>query len=67
MRPMPFSMTATTPGGSFPVIGYPQAWTSGTAGPVSDHFSRSTDRGATFKRQKSYAVIDVANSNAQLS
>jgi carboxypeptidase Q len=30
-----FFMMATTPGGSFPVIGYPQAWTSGTAGPVS--------------------------------
>ena len=26
-----FFMMATTPGGSFPVIGYPQAWTSGTA------------------------------------
>ena len=30
-----FVMMATTPGGSFPVIGYAQAWTSGTAGPVT--------------------------------
>jgi carboxypeptidase Q len=30
-----FAMMATTPGGSLPVIGYPQAWTSGTSGPVS--------------------------------
>ena len=30
-----FSMMATTPGGSFPVIGYPQAWTAGTDGPIS--------------------------------
>ena len=30
-----FSMTATTPGGSFPVIGYPQAWTAGTNGVLS--------------------------------
>ena len=30
-----FSMMATTPGGALPVIGYPQAWTSGTNGPVS--------------------------------
>ena len=30
-----FFMMATTPGGSFPVIGYPQAWTSGTAGLVT--------------------------------
>src|SRR5262245_54843601 len=30
-----FSMTATTPGGSFPVIGMATAWTSGTNGPVS--------------------------------
>ena len=30
-----FSMMATTPGGSLPVIGYPQAWTSGTNGLVS--------------------------------
>jgi len=30
-----FSMMATTPGGSLPVIGYPQAWTSSTDGPVS--------------------------------
>jgi hypothetical protein len=30
-----FSMMATTPGGSLPVIGYPQAWTYGTDGPVS--------------------------------
>jgi hypothetical protein len=30
-----FYMMATTPGGSLPVIGYPQAWTSGTDGPVS--------------------------------
>jgi hypothetical protein len=30
-----FYMMATTPGGSFPVIGYPQAWTSGTAGVAS--------------------------------
>jgi carboxypeptidase Q len=30
-----FSMMVTTPGGSLPVIGYPQAWTSGTEGPVS--------------------------------
>ena len=28
-------MMATTPGGSLPVIGYPQAWTSGTNGLVS--------------------------------
>jgi hypothetical protein len=27
-----FYMMATTPGGSLPVIGYPQAWTSGTNG-----------------------------------
>jgi hypothetical protein len=30
-----FYMMATTPGGSFPVIGYPQAWTAGTNGPIS--------------------------------
>jgi hypothetical protein len=30
-----FAMTATTPGGSFPVIGYPQAWTAGTNGALS--------------------------------
>ena len=30
-----FSMTATTPGGSFPVIGMSTAWTPGTNGPVS--------------------------------
>ncbi len=30
-----FSMTATTPGGSFPVIGMATAWTPGTAGAVS--------------------------------
>lgn len=30
-----FSMTATTPGGSFPVIGMGTAWTPGTNGPVS--------------------------------
>jgi carboxypeptidase Q len=30
-----FSMTATTPGGSFPVIGMSTAWTPGTSGPVS--------------------------------
>jgi len=30
-----FYMMATTPGGSFPVIGYQQAWTSGTAGLAS--------------------------------
>jgi carboxypeptidase Q len=30
-----FYMMATTPGGSLPVIGYPQAWTSSTSGPVS--------------------------------
>ena len=30
-----FSMTATTPGGSFPVIGMATAWTPGTNGPVS--------------------------------
>ena len=30
-----FSMMATTPGGSLPVIGYPQAWTSSTNGAVS--------------------------------
>ncbi len=30
-----FYMMATTPGGSFPVIAYPQAWTSGTAGAVT--------------------------------
>jgi carboxypeptidase Q len=30
-----FSMMVTTPGGSLPVIGYPQAWTSGTEGPLS--------------------------------
>ena len=30
-----FFMMATTPGGSFPVTGYPQAWTAGTNGPVS--------------------------------
>ena len=30
-----FFMMATTPGGSLPVIGYPQAWTHGTDGPVS--------------------------------
>src|SRR5688572_30403651 len=30
-----FVMTATTPGGSFPVIGMATAWTSGTNGPVS--------------------------------
>jgi carboxypeptidase Q len=30
-----FYMMATTPGGSLPVIGYPQAWTSGTSGAVS--------------------------------
>jgi hypothetical protein len=30
-----FFMMATTPGGSFPVTGYPQAWTAGTNGPIS--------------------------------
>jgi hypothetical protein len=30
-----FYMMATTPGGSLPVIGYPQAWTSSTNGAVS--------------------------------
>jgi carboxypeptidase Q len=30
-----FYMMATTPGGSFPVIGYPQAWTAGTNGVLS--------------------------------
>ncbi len=30
-----FSMMATTPGGSLPVIGYAGAWTNGTNGPVS--------------------------------
>jgi carboxypeptidase Q len=30
-----FYMMATTPGGSFPVIGYAQAWTTGTNGPLS--------------------------------
>jgi hypothetical protein len=30
-----FSMTATTPGGSFPVIGMATAWTPGTTGAVS--------------------------------
>ena len=30
-----FYMMATTPGGSLPVIGYPQAWTSGTNGVVA--------------------------------
>ena len=30
-----FYAMATTPGGSFPLIGYPQAWTVGTEGPVS--------------------------------
>src|SRR5262245_7822406 len=30
-----FSMTATTPGGSFPVIGLSTAWTPGTNGPVA--------------------------------
>ena len=30
-----FSMTATTPGGSFPVIGMSSAWTPGTSGAVS--------------------------------
>jgi carboxypeptidase Q len=30
-----FTMTATTPGGSFPVIGMATAWTPGTAGAVS--------------------------------
>ena len=30
-----FSMTATTPGGSFPVIGMATAWTPGTNGLVS--------------------------------
>ena len=30
-----FYMMATTPGGSLPVIGYPQAWTSSTNGVVS--------------------------------
>ncbi|HSC27246.1 MAG TPA: M20/M25/M40 family metallo-hydrolase [Vicinamibacterales bacterium] len=30
-----FYMMATTPGGSFPVIGYPHAWTTSTNGPVS--------------------------------
>ena len=30
-----FSVTATTPGGSFPVIGMSSAWTAGTNGPIS--------------------------------
>ena len=30
-----FYMQATTPGGSFPIIGMSQAWTHGTTGPVS--------------------------------
>ena len=30
-----FYMMATTPGGSFPVTGYPQAWTAGTNGVIS--------------------------------
>src|SRR5688572_1876911 len=30
-----FYMMATTPGGSFPVIGYPQAWTASTNGVLS--------------------------------
>ena len=30
-----YYVMATMPGGSFPVIGYPQAWTSGTNGAVS--------------------------------
>jgi hypothetical protein len=30
-----FYMMATTPGGALPVIGYPQAWTSGTNGLIS--------------------------------
>src|SRR5687767_12976249 len=30
-----FYAVATTPGGSFPIIGYPQAWTPGTNGVVS--------------------------------
>src|SRR5690606_38026625 len=30
-----FYMSATTPGGTFPVIGYPQAWTAGTNGVIS--------------------------------
>jgi hypothetical protein len=30
-----FYALATTPGGSFPIIGYPQAWTPGTNGVVS--------------------------------
>ena len=30
-----FSMTATTPGGSFPVIGMASAWTPGTSGSIS--------------------------------
>jgi hypothetical protein len=30
-----FYMMATTPGGRFPVIGYPQAWTTSTSGVIS--------------------------------
>ena len=30
-----FSVTATTPGGSFPIIGMSTAWTPGTDGPIS--------------------------------
>ena len=51
-----FYMMATTPGGSFPVTGYPQAWTAGTNGVISG--------------EAAYAVIetpeDIAKFKGQL-
>ncbi len=41
-----FYMMATTPGGSLPVIGYPQAWTSSTNGVVSGDAVYATHRHA---------------------
>ena len=48
-----FSATATTAGGSFPLIGYPSAWTPGTDGPVSGEAVLAViDEEADFTRFK---------------
>jgi hypothetical protein len=59
-----FFMMATTPGGSLPVIGYPQAWTYGTDGPVSGDAVLATldtpDDLATWKGKLKGKVVLMA-------
>jgi hypothetical protein len=60
-----FVMTATTPGGSFPVIGMAQAWTPGTDGAVSGEaivaVLDSDDDLAKFKGKLAGKVVMMQN------